>query len=161
MLGEIGEMLDTGGVLIWFNLTRSCLGTIHCPDSSILPFSHAVNMYRLLNFSSSAVLFLFDNPRFSVDLVPSCVYVLSNCWFFYTSQPYCRQNRRVIEENRKTVTIPYIKGASEATRRVLAPLGIRTAMRLANMKWSVMGKIKDREEKTIEYSIYIRRWITR
>ena len=58
-----------------------------------------------------------------------------------------RQNTRVIEENRKTVTIPYIQGASEAIRRVLAPLGIRTAMRSANMKWSVMGKIKDRPEK--------------
>ena len=58
-----------------------------------------------------------------------------------------RQNRRVIEENRKTVTIPYIKGASEAIRRVLAPLGIRTALRSANMKWSVMGKIMDGAEK--------------
>ena len=57
-----------------------------------------------------------------------------------------RQNRRVIEENRKTVTIPYIKGASEAIRRVLAP-PIRTAIRSVNMKWSGMGKIQDRPEK--------------
>ena len=46
------------------------------------------------------------------------------------------------------VCIPYIKGMSEAIRRVLAPLGIRTAMRSERIKWSVLRGIKDREDKT-------------
>ena len=51
------------------------------------------------------------------------------------------------KENKRTVTIPYIKGMSEAIRRVLAPLGIRTAMRSERIKWSVLRGIKDREDK--------------
>ena len=52
------------------------------------------------------------------------------------------------KESKRTVTIPYIKGMSEAIRRVLAPLGIRTAMRSERIKWSVLRGIKDREDKT-------------
>ena len=56
---------------------------------------------------------------------------------------------RADEEYKKTVAIPYmyIRGASEAIRRVLAPLGIRTAMRSRRMKWSVMRRVKDKAEK--------------
>ena len=49
-----------------------------------------------------------------------------------------------IKENGKTVTIPYIKGTSEAIRRVLAPMGIRTAVKSNKMKWSIMRKVKDK-----------------
>ena len=52
------------------------------------------------------------------------------------------------KESKRTVTISYIKGMSEAIRRVLAPLGIRTAMRSERIKWSVLRGIKDREDKT-------------
>ena len=52
------------------------------------------------------------------------------------------------KESKRTVTIPCIKGMSEAIRRVLAPLGIRTAMRSERIKWSVLRGIKDREDKT-------------
>ena len=52
------------------------------------------------------------------------------------------------KESKRTVTNPYIKGMSEAIRRVLAPLGIRTAMRAERIKWSVLRGIKDWEEKT-------------
>ena len=48
-------------------------------------------------------------------------------------------------QDNKTVTIPYIEGASQAIRRVLAPLGIRTAIRSTKMKWRVMKRVKDRE----------------
>ena len=52
------------------------------------------------------------------------------------------------KQTKRTVTIPYIKGMSQAIRRVLAPLGIRTAMRSERMKWSVLRGVKDREDKT-------------
>ena len=55
-----------------------------------------------------------------------------------------RNTDRVGQDN-KTVTIPYIEGASQAIRRVLAPLGIHTAMRSTRMKWRVMKRVKDRE----------------
>ena len=48
------------------------------------------------------------------------------------------------EQDEKTVSIPYIGGVSEAIRRVKAPLGIRTAMRSAEIKWSIMHRIKDK-----------------
>ena len=44
----------------------------------------------------------------------------------------------------KTIRIPYIKGTSEAIRRVLGPLGIRTAMRSTKMKWSILQRVKDK-----------------
>ena len=47
-------------------------------------------------------------------------------------------------KDEKTVSIPYIEGLSEAIRRVLAPLGIRTAMRSAKIKWSIMHEVKDK-----------------
>ena len=50
------------------------------------------------------------------------------------------------EQDEKTVSIPYIEGVSEAIRRVLAPLGIRTAMRSAKIKWSIMHGVKDKLE---------------
>ena len=46
------------------------------------------------------------------------------------------------------MTIPYIKGMSEAIQRVLAPLGTQTAMRSERIRWSVWRGIKDREDKT-------------
>ena len=51
------------------------------------------------------------------------------------------------DKEEKTISIPYIKGTSEAIRRVLAPLGIRTAMRANKMKWSIMGRAKDKLDK--------------
>ena len=50
------------------------------------------------------------------------------------------------EQDEKTVSIPYIEGVSEAIRRVLAPLGIRTAMRSAKIEWSIMHGVKDKLE---------------
>ena len=40
--------------------------------------------------------------------------------------------------------IPYVKGTSEAIRRVLAPLGIMTAFSSKKRKWSLMRGAKDR-----------------
>ena len=51
------------------------------------------------------------------------------------------------QRGEKTISIPYIKGTSEAIRRVLAPLRIRTAMRANKMKSSIMGRAKDKLDK--------------
>ena len=53
------------------------------------------------------------------------------------------------EETRKkvTISIPYIQGTSEAIRRVLGQLGIRTAMRSSKIKWAIMKGVKDRQKE--------------
>ena len=60
-------------------------------------------------------------------------------------------------DNRMTCTIPYVKGISEAIRRVLAPLEIRTTMKPRQMKWWLMGDAKDRlpadQEAGVVYAI--------
>ena len=61
------------------------------------------------------------------------------------------------EETRKkaTISIPYIQGTSEAIRRVLGQLGIRTAMRSSKIKWSIMKGVKDkRKEEEIPGVVY-------
>ena len=52
-------------------------------------------------------------------------------------------------ETRKkaTISIPYIQGTSEAIRRVLGQLGIRTAMRSSKIKWSIMKGVKDKQKE--------------
>ena len=40
--------------------------------------------------------------------------------------------------------IPYVEGVSHDVRRVLAPLGISTAMQSQNVKWSAMAGTKDK-----------------
>ena len=47
------------------------------------------------------------------------------------------------EETSTTVSIPYVRGISEAISRVLAPLGIRTATTTTKRKWTVMRRAKD------------------
>ena len=42
-----------------------------------------------------------------------------------------------------TATIPYIRGVSEAIRRILAPHNIRTVMKPVSLKWSLMKGAKD------------------
>ena len=42
-----------------------------------------------------------------------------------------------------TAAIPYIRGTSEAISRILAPLRIRTVMKPATLKWSLMKRAKD------------------
>ena len=61
-----------------------------------------------------------------------------------------KEKRQQIEEedkilSRKTVAIPYIKGTSGAIRRVLAPLGVRTAFKSNNRKWTLMGRARHRQ----------------
>ena len=58
-------------------------------------------------------------------------------------------------ETRKkvTISIPYIQGISEAIRRVLGQLGIRTAMRSSNIKWSIMKGVKDKQNYYYYYSL--------
>ena len=58
------------------------------------------------------------------------------------------------EETRKkvTISIPYIQGTSEAIRRVLGQLGIRTAMRSSIMK-GVKDKQKEEEIPGVVYAI--------
>ena len=51
------------------------------------------------------------------------------------------------EKDMKTISIPYIKGTSEAIRRLLGPLGIQTAMRSTKMKWSILQRVKDKLKK--------------
>ena len=48
------------------------------------------------------------------------------------------------ESKTDTVVIPYVSGTSEAIRRVLAPLGIRTAFRGTSRKWTLMSGAKDK-----------------
>ena len=55
-----------------------------------------------------------------------------------------KKNAAAKQEINQFVCIPYAKGTSEAIRRVLAPLGIRTAFRSKNRKWSLMNKAKDK-----------------
>ena len=57
--------------------------------------------------------------------------------------------RMTDEETRKkvTISIPYIQGTSEAIRRVLGQLGIRTAMRSSKIKWSIMKGVKDKQKE--------------
>ena len=43
--------------------------------------------------------------------------------------------------------LPYIQGTSEAIRRVLGQLGIRTAMRSSKIKWSIMKGVKDKQKE--------------
>ena len=57
--------------------------------------------------------------------------------------------RTTDEETRKraTISIPYIQGTSEAIRRVLSQLGIRTATCSSKIKWSIMKGIKDKQKE--------------
>ena len=48
------------------------------------------------------------------------------------------------ESKTDTVVIPYVSGTSEAIRRVLAALGIRTAFRGTSRKWTLMNGAKDK-----------------
>lgn len=41
---------------------------------------------------------------------------------------HTQADRRVIEENKKTVAIPYVKGANEAIPRVIVPLAHSNAI---------------------------------
>lgn len=43
-----------------------------------------------------------------------------------------------------TACIPYVRGASEQIRRILARLGIQTVMKPTKWKWAIMNRAKDR-----------------
>ena len=61
------------------------------------------------------------------------------------SQPLTKPD--TAHENEKpviTASIPCVPGLSEAIKRVLAPLDIRTVMRPQKIKWSLMRRVKDR-----------------
>ena len=74
-----------------------------------------------------------------------------------------RKQRSTENEDEKSgtrkirATIPYIAGLSEDIRRILAQVGIRTAMTTNKMKWTLMNGAKDRisaEEKAgVVYAI--------
>ena len=42
-----------------------------------------------------------------------------------------------------TASLPYVSGLSEAIRRILATVGIRTAMKTMDIKWQLMKRAKD------------------
>ena len=51
--------------------------------------------------------------------------------------------RRTEQEWRTTASIPYVRGVSEAIRRILTPLHIRTVSRALSVKWTLMKGVKD------------------
>ena len=67
--------------------------------------------------------------------------VISKC----TSSQRAAPPKPIVVDSRNGVaaSIPYVKGLSEAIRRFLATLGIRTAMRTNSLKWTLMGRAKD------------------
>ena len=69
--------------------------------------------------------------------------------FASSLQSYSARERTTGEETRKkvTISIPYIQGTSEAIRRVLGQLGIRTAMRSSKIKWSIVKGVKDKQKE--------------
>ena len=72
--------------------------------------------------------------------------------FFFFQQSFCGEESR----KKATMSIPYIQGTSEAIRRVLGQLGIRTAMRSSKIKWSIMKGVKDKQkEEEIPGVVYV------
>ena len=59
-----------------------------------------------------------------------------------------KQRKETTDDQEKkftgTATIPYIEGLSERIRRILAQVGIRTALSARRIKWSLMDGAKDR-----------------
>ena len=53
-----------------------------------------------------------------------------------------------MEDHSIVASIPYVRGLSEGIRRLLAKIGILTALHTNSIKWRLMGHAKDKIPKT-------------
>ena len=72
-------------------------------------------------------------------------------------RPYDRTETETETRGENWISVPYIKGMSEAISNVLRPLGRRVAHRASPWKWTVCSGIKDRtpqcKQKGVVYQI--------
>ena len=57
------------------------------------------------------------------------------------------RGRLVRRRGKRRRSVSHIQGISEAIRRVLGQLGIRTAMRSSKIKWWIMKGVKDKQKE--------------